>query len=214
VIQAASRVLMRLNAQTRAQHSAVDWPWLELMSPDASRGRYLDHLVTIYGFESAVEAALALTPHISEIVDLRTRARSGQIVEDLLALGLSASKIARLPICRQVVPFREIAEALGWLYVIERSTLLFGTIRRYMAQQLPQVHAWHYLSAYDGMASQRWQELGLALDAYAITPTSEDAIVESARTALSCLCDWHASKPAATARRMWSADFSGGFIRE
>jgi heme oxygenase len=209
-----SRVLMRLNTQTRALHADADWPWLELMSLEPSRTRYLDRLITIYGFEAAVEAALALTPHLTEAVQLRMRARSGLIVEDLLALGLSASKIARLPMCRQVSPFREIAEAFGWLYVLERPTLLFDTIRRYMTSHLPYVHAWHYLSAYDGVASLQWQELGSALDAYAITPASEGAIVEAAQTALLCLREWQASQPAVTARRMWSTDLSGGFVRE
>ena len=48
----ASRVLLHLNMETRALHPDADWPWLELMTLEASRARYLDHLVGIYGFEA------------------------------------------------------------------------------------------------------------------------------------------------------------------
>lgn len=188
-------MLLRLDAETRLQHPEADYPWLELMSRHASRARYLDHLIATYGFEAPVEAALALTPHLAEVIGLRPRARWGLIVEDLLTLGLTPAKIARLPQCRHIAPFRDPGEAFGWLYVIERATLVHETVRSYMSSRLPTVAAWSYLSAYRGIAHQRWHELGLALDAYAITPACGDAIVAAARTAFACQAEWFASEP-------------------
>lgn len=187
-------MLLRLDIETRAWHPVADHPWLELMSRDASRDRYLDHLVVTYGFEAPVEAALALTPHLTEIIPLRPRARSGFIVEDLLALGMTPARIARLPQCR-VTPFRDPAEALGWLYVLERVTLLHDTVRSYMMLRLPSVGAWSYLSAYRGVAEERWQELGRALDAYAVTLACGDAIVAGACAAFACQQEWRESDP-------------------
>lgn len=195
-MQPAPRMLLRLDAETRVQHPEADYPWLELMSRDASCSRYRDHLIATYGFEAPVEAALALTPHLSEVIRLRPRARSGFIVEDLLALGLTPARIARLPQCRYIAPFRDPAEAFGWLYVLERATLVHETVRSYMATRLPTVAAWSYLSAYEGIAHQRWHELGLALDAYAITPACGDTVVAAARVAFRCQRDWLATEPA------------------
>jgi heme oxygenase len=210
----ASRVLLRVNMETRALHPEADWPWLELMSLEASRARYIDHLVGIYGFEAPVEAALNLTPYMAEVIPLRPRSRSGLIVEDLLSLGLTASKIARLPQCRSIAPFRDPAEAFGWLYVVERATLLHDTVRSYMEPRMPNVHAWRYLSAYKGVASLHWQDLGRAFDAYAITNASVEHMIAAARTAFVTQRDWLASKPAQSARKTWDADLSGRFALE
>jgi len=196
-------MLMRLNLETRAQHPEADYPWLELMSLDSSRARYLDQLIATYGFEAPVEAALTLTPNIAEVIQLRPRSRSGLIVEDLLALGLTPSRIARLPQCKQIAPFRDPAEALGWMYVLERSTLLHETVRAHLATRMPMVSAWSYLTAYQGVAGQRWQEFGQALDGYAQSPSLGDQILAAARVAFDCLRDWFASEPARLARRAW-----------
>jgi len=154
-----SRMLTRLNLETRAHHPEADYPWLELVSLQASRAQYIDQLVATYGFEAPVEAALVLTPHLADVMVLRQRARSGLIVEDLLTLGFSPAKIARLPQCRRIAPFRDAAEALGWIYVLERSTLLHDTVRSHLASRIPTVSTWAYLSAYRSAgtsSASRW----------------------------------------------------------
>lgn len=187
----ASRVVMRLNIETRAQHPEADSTWLDLMSFEATRLRYLEQLVTTYGFEAPIEAALALTPQMSNVLQLRPRARSGLIVQDLLALGLSPSRIARLPQCSCIVPFRDHVEALGWMYVLERATLLHDAIRRHLQARLPTVDAWNYLSAYDGVASERWLEFGDILDCFAFEQI--DSIVGAAQAAFGCRREWLAA---------------------
>jgi heme oxygenase len=207
-------MLARLNAETRAQHPEADFPWLELMSAEASRSRYIDQLVATYGFEAPVEAALALTPHLAEIIPLRPRARSGFIVEDLLALGITASKLARAPQCREILPFRDPAEALGWMYVLERATLLHEAVRLHIAWRIANVSAWSYLSAYRGSASQKWGELGAAFDNFAITTASADAIVAAARAAFTRQRDWFATDPARLAYVSWGSDVSAPYARD
>jgi heme oxygenase (biliverdin-IX-beta and delta-forming) len=214
-MQSPSRMLMRLNLETRAQHPEADYPWLELMSLDATRGRYIDQLVATYGFEAPVEAALQLTPQLGEVIELRRRHRSGFIVEDLLSLGLTPAKIARLPQCRHIAPFRDPAEAFGWMYVLERATLLHESVRMHIALRMPTVSSWSYLSAYQNVAGQRWQDFGRALDDYAVTPASAEHVVAAARAAFACQRDWFATEPAQFARDGWATDSSGTrFIRD
>jgi heme oxygenase (biliverdin-IX-beta and delta-forming) len=188
-----SSMLMRLNMETRRDHSLADAPWLELMDLDVTRARYLEHLVAIYGFEAPVEAGLALTPRLHALLQLRHRSRSGLIVQDLLALGMSPSKIARLPQCSVTVPFRDPSEALGWMYVVERATLLHDAVRRYLEGRLPAgTGAFEYLSAYNGVAGLRWQELGCVLDEVAATPQEAEHMVTATRSAFRCLREWFA----------------------
>lgn len=207
-----SRVLLRLDRETRPLHPEADFPWLELMAFDVSRVRYVDRLITTYGFEAPVEAALALTPKLGDVLDIRPRARSGYIVEDLLELGLTPVKIARLPQCR-VAPFRDPGEALGWLYVIERATLLYDSIRTHVGARVAQIGAQSYLSAYEGVASLRWQDLGRTLDDYAITPAAAAHIVDAARAAFLALRGWNASTPAGLARAAWAREPSQRIVR-
>ena len=190
-MQNPSSMLTRLNMETRGEHSLADAPWLDLMGLEVTRARYLGHLVAIYGYEAPIETALALTPRINMLLPLRERCRSGLIVQDLLALGMSPSSIARLPQCTVTVPFRDPAEALGWMYVVERATLLHDAVRRYLEGRLPGgTGTYEYLSAYQGVASTRWLELGRVLDEVAAASQAADLIVAATHTAFRCLRDW------------------------
>ena len=189
-MHAGSAMLTRLNMETRRDHSRADQPWLELLGADVTRARYVEHLVTLYGFEAPFEASIALTPGIGDRLQLRLRSRSGLIVQDLLALGLTPSRIARLPQCNLMLPFRDLPEALGWMYVVERATLLHDAVRHYLEDRLAVAGACGYLSAYDGVASTRWQELGRALDEAAAIPQAPEHIIAATRTAFACHRDW------------------------
>lgn len=184
-------MLTRLNLETRGLHRDADAIWVDLLTGEVTLDQYVAALTVAYGFEGPVESAVALTPGVTALVPLRQRARSGYIVQDLLTLGLSPSRIARLPQCGQIVPFRDLAEALGWLYVVERATLLHDMVRRHVKQCLSGMDAFSYLSAYDGVAGLRWQELGQALDAASGNDVdAQDQIVASSRDAFATQRIW------------------------
>lgn len=189
-MQLPSHMLTRLNLETRSLHPDADALWVELLSIEPSAEDYGRSLVAAYGFEAPVEAALALTRGVGAVVSLRARSRSGMIVQDLLTLGFTPSRIARLPQCSQIVQFRDVPEALGWMYVCERATLLHETVKRHLRAALRSMHAWTYLSAYDGQTGLRWQELGQALDQIAVTQDIEDQIIAAARDAFAMQRHW------------------------
>ena len=193
-MQLPSQMLTRLNLATRALHPEADALWVELLSLGPTPAQYVSTLVVAYGFEAPVEAALGLTRGVNAVVPLRQRARTGLLVQDLLMLGYTASRIARLPQCCQIVPYRSVAEALGWLYVVERATLLHDTVRRHLEVAIPSVHAFSYLRAYEGHAGQRWQELGQVLDQAATNPDVEEQILAAARDAFGTQRDWMLSE--------------------
>ena len=80
-------MLMRINMETRVHHPEADAPWLDLIAGESTRAKYTAQLVATYGFEAPIEASLALTPRLVDILKLRQRSRTGAIVQDLLALG-------------------------------------------------------------------------------------------------------------------------------
>src|SRR3569623_276038 len=182
-VDQASTAVMRLNLETRSFHSAADEGWLALLSRDVTRSDYLRQLVTVYGFEGPLEAAFAYTPNLKLFVDLRQRSRAGLIAKDLLALGLRANAIATIPQCL-LAPFSGPVEALGWMYVAERATLLHERVRRHLVATFsdgPDICA--YIGAYQGAGGARWIELGHTLDRAVRSEARMDDVIAAARFA-------------------------------
>jgi heme oxygenase len=96
-----------------------------------------------------------------------------------------------LPQCFPFALFGSTVEALGWMYVIERATLVHATVRHHLATYLPQVTpALDYLDAYRGLVGARWQDFAHALDCNAPTDRDRDALVAAAHDGFRCLLDW------------------------
>lgn len=198
-----SRMLMLLNMVTRARHAAVDSVWLEVMSPRLTVTQYTAILGRAYGFEAPLEAAFAYTRNLATMTNLRERARAGMLAQDLLALGLSPHQVTELPQCSMIEPFRTISEALGWMYVAERSTLLFAQLHGAVRTHLPEVGgACAYLSCYDGVASQRWAALGRVLDVVAASDEQREQLVAAAHVAFGCQRTWLRGELAGDLRRV------------
>jgi heme oxygenase len=189
VVQRLSRTLIQLNVATRAHHGIADAPWLELMSPTVDKPRYVAHLLKVYGFEAPLESAFRYTPGLTALIGLRARVRTGLLAQDLMRLGMAASQIAQLP--QRFVTFGSAAEALGWMYVVERTALLHGNLRRHLAHRLPETGlATSYLSAYDDQIGMRWSELGCAFDTIAPAPSMVRQIIRAAHQAFVAMHVW------------------------
>ena len=184
-------MLSRLNAETREHHAHADAPWLALLAADVRRQDYIRQLVVTYGFEAPVESALSYTPGLASIVKLRDRARSGMLAQDLLGLGYTPLQVTELPQCFSIMSFEDVAEALGWMYVVERATLHHDPVRRNVRQRIPTArHATSYLAAAGSLAGTRWQALGIVLDKHAATAAIAARIVTAAEHAFRRLRDW------------------------
>ena len=199
-VYAASWMLTQLNLETRLHHSEVDADQLKVLElPDAAR--YREFMIRSYGFEASIESALAMTPNLDRVVDLRDRAKAGLIAADLLALGVRPQELSKVPLCPWIETFDNIADALGWLYVVERKTLLHSAMLRHLVVRIPQVMATasSYLGCYDRTAGTRWRDLGSAFDRFA-TPEIADQVVTAAHHAFWCQRDWFRHRERGTRR--------------
>lgn len=170
-------------------HAAVDAYWLDLMASGVTKESYRLQLARAYGFEAPLESALAYTKQLI-IADRRDRSRSGLIAQDLLALGVSPSRLATLSQCA-ISPFDEPAEALGWKYVVERPIQLHSAIKRNVVSRVgDSANALAYLSLYDGVAAARWQQLGFLLENVAKRPGAEQRMLGAAKEAFKHMAAW------------------------
>jgi heme oxygenase len=184
-------VLIRLERETRPRHAAADNQVLALMTSPASVDGYRRFLSRVYGFESPVESALALTPGLDELFD--TRGTSSRLLRsDLVALGLTDP--AQLARCTNMFPFRSVADALGWVYVLERNAMLHGLLRRHLAQRMPDVigRAGAYLANNERAIGSRMRELGHILDTVGARQEAADRIVVAGHAAFRCQQHWFA----------------------
>jgi heme oxygenase len=154
-------MLQRLSADTRAHHASADADRLAAMDV-ATRVDYRTFLARVYGFESAVEDAMSKTLALDPDV-LHGRLKMDRLRQDLEALELTRIEIARLPVAA-APRFRSHAQALGWLFVLERHTLVAGVVRRQLQRTLTGTgDAFNYFSAYSDTAGARFRSLGEAL---------------------------------------------------
>lgn len=186
--------LMRLNFETRHHHDKADAVWFDVAT-QLTVERYVEQLGRTYGLEAVVEALLAYTPKLPDLIDLRVRARSKRIVEDLLALGLAPAQVANLPQCTDILPFGDAVEALGWMYVIERATLAYELVRAQVVRNSRLVRATAYLSAYEDAAHERWKELGGVLDRIVTTPDELRRVLDAANAGFTKARGWYESNP-------------------
>lgn len=152
---------------------------------------YRTFLARVYGFEAGAELALAEIPAVASHV-MGVRARVGCLRDDLLKLGLSSLDIDTLPRCKSI-SIKSTAQALGWLFVIERSTLIAGLIRRHLARQLPDAMvATGYLDAYGTAAAERLRRFAETASEYATRGIAQpDSIVGAATRAFESQRQWY-----------------------
>jgi heme oxygenase len=184
-IKFSSWMLLRLGLETHQHQSAADEDRLALMDA-SSAADYCAQLARIYGFEAAVETAL------SGVVDMREREKAHRLRRDLNALGMDDSRIDALPRCG--VRFASLTHALGWLFVIERHTLLAGLIRRQLEHRYSSevASATSYLAAYGDTPGARFRSLCAMLDGHAAqAPSYPTLIVAAANEAFRCQRQWY-----------------------
>jgi heme oxygenase len=179
-------MFLRLGLETQAYHTAADTDRLAVMEAPTI-AVYRACLARIFGFESVVEAALAtaLDPAIA-----RTRAKAHWLHRDLEALGMTAAELDMLPRCP--VRLTSPTHALGWLFVVERHTLLAGLIRRQLEHRFGGALPASYLAAYGETPGARFRALGEALDEHAShEPLRPGLVVAAATEAFRCQRQWY-----------------------
>lgn len=183
--------LALLDRETRALHVEADRGWVRLLRDSSTtRNDYLHQLAVTYGFESAYEAACSYTPGVGQAVDLQGRWRSGLIAQDLLTLGCTAHDVEATR-CYSLAPFQDAAEALAWMYVVERPTWIHADVRDELVSRFVDLaRATTYLSAYEGAVSKRRAELGIALDQLCISDKVCKRVIDAAGAGFHALFEW------------------------
>ncbi|MBA3502763.1 MAG: biliverdin-producing heme oxygenase [Deltaproteobacteria bacterium] len=177
-------MLVRLALDTSIHQHQADEDRLSAIDLRSNPG-YRAFLHKVYGFEAAVEAAIARSG--VESMFTHGRYKADLLRSDLAALGATEDPI------RAEVSIRSPAHAMGWLFVLERHTLLSGLIRRHIQRTLGDVPV-GYLSAYNERPGIRFRAFGDALGVCAQRHTPR-AIIAGANEAFRAQRSWYEAGP-------------------
>jgi heme oxygenase len=176
-VEPRSRMLVRLERETREHHAAADEDLFGIVaSPTPSALRRF--FATLYHFEYAVEWRFSNRQDLP-IRFIAQRIKTGPLGNDLLALGLDAPSRDILAHPLDVPEFASGAAALGWIYVLERSSLRHAALQHALGHAI----ASKYLAASAATASERWRELGIYVDYAACSPEKERELIDAAHGA-------------------------------
>jgi heme oxygenase len=191
--QHPSWMLVRLELETRAHTAGADSDRMVLLE-DTSPSRYRQFLCRTLGFEEAFEDKLARMHDLDPRIE-RLRSVTGRLRSDLRAIGVTDPQIEHVQRC--TIPMLKSApQAMGWIYVLERNSLVHGLIRRHIGTRLKHEYAVasSYLGLHDGKPGTRYRELGVVLDAIArASPYAPGAIVQAAHEAFRMQRLWYAT---------------------
>jgi heme oxygenase len=200
-------MLVRLAIETNRHHSQADGDRLSLMDVQ-TRSDYRAFLGRVFGFEAVIEATVARIHDLDPLL-MRGFLKTPRLRQDLLALGASSQDVDLLP-AATIPLIRTVPHALGWMFVLERHTLLAGLVRRHLARALPTEieTASSYLSAHGESPGARFRSFGNALATYG-RRYPPDSIVTAAAEAFRAQRQWYlvAHSPM-TVRRCHARDAS------
>jgi heme oxygenase len=193
----SSRMLTRLEHETCDHHAAAEADRLGIADEPtpASYGRFL---AAAFQLELAIESQLVYVAGLS-LRFIAASLRTGLLGQDLLALGRHHGQVMATGRAFERACFRDVLEALGWMYVVQRNTLHHGALYRALEPQLhPTLQlASRYLTAHVNPTCSFWHELGTQLDAAATTAHRADEIVAAARCAFERQHAWFVDARAA-----------------
>jgi heme oxygenase (biliverdin-IX-beta and delta-forming) len=152
---------------------------------------YRRFLERTLGFVAPLERSLWATVGLEHLVDMRRFRKQTLLRHDLMGFGLKHDEIESLP--RAEIPQLESpAAALGWAYIVERSTLLHVNVFRHLASVMPGDVAYtaSYLKAHFGAVRENWKRFADAINSIASDSDEADVLIAAARAAFHAHRAW------------------------
>ncbi|MES2855264.1 MAG: biliverdin-producing heme oxygenase [Bdellovibrionota bacterium] len=161
-------LISELRSVTRESHSKIENILKDLTDPSLTRERYAEILSGFHTFNSLIEPSLSkFERELSALgIEISDRKKSGWLHEDLALVSVEArSKSIDIS---SVKPPNSVPEALGWLYVLEGSTLGGQVIAKNLSAALgiEADSGARYFSAYGSQTGKMWQSFLRSLNRY------------------------------------------------
>jgi heme oxygenase (biliverdin-IX-beta and delta-forming) len=172
----------RLKAVTRTSHERID-NRIMAAAPFADKQRYSRFLTMQHAFHRDLDALFFDIRLDALLPDLAGRRRLALIERDFADLGLAVPQISKAPYFSKEQPI-DLAEALGWLYVIEGSNLGAAFLLKDAAKLgLHEDFGARHLAGVPEGRGLHWRTFTKALDSIDLTGEQERSAVSGAEAA-------------------------------
>ncbi|MCM3748051.1 biliverdin-producing heme oxygenase [Paenibacillus pasadenensis] len=186
-------IMERLREQTSEEHKRMENNEYAkaIMDGSMTREQYRRYLILFYGFIKAAENEIYPDSQLEELgLSEADRAKAPLIEQDLLYLGLTPGQIGELPLCLELPDLSATAKKLGYLYVLEGSTLGGQIISRKIGSslQLEPGAGLSYFYAYGDETRSSWQKMREIIEQGAAG--SEEQTITAAKETFRLLERW------------------------
>jgi heme oxygenase len=190
-------IMSRLREETASNHEQIENnPYAKaIMNQTLSLEQYIVYLEKFYGFIKPAERVIAQLTGWGEIgASLRERAKSPLLESDLLALGRTQEEVAQLPECTELPELYSTAQALGYLYVIEGSTMggqmITKQVRKFLPEAETEGKGTQYFNAYGTETRAKWAEFRELVEQSVTSDEAALQTVEAAKRTFTTLEAW------------------------
>lgn len=181
--------LSELKARTADLHRQIESvPLLARLTSGADFTEYRALLLRYWSYYQPFEEKLAALPWFEAGIDFEARRKTEFLEADLDALGFDGERRGRTPRCAALPPCEDLADGLGYLYVLEGSTLGGQFLKRAVSALGPRPV--RFFDAYGAQTGAMWSAFRHALTDYVASHGESEAIIEGARTAFLSLQNW------------------------
>lgn len=169
-----------------------------IMNQTLTLEEYRTYLEKFYGFVTLAEQQITALPEWEELgFDIGSRMKTPLLEQDLIELGLSRADLKKLASCNEVPDVSTLPRALGYLYVLEGSTLGGQLITRQLKQFLPVTpeSGGRYFSSYGADLRAKWLEFRELLEKEAVTADQQEEVLSAAKQTFILLNQWLVQEP-------------------
>ncbi|WP_068774909.1 biliverdin-producing heme oxygenase [Paenibacillus sp. FJAT-26967] len=195
-----STISARLKEETAPFHIQIEQNYYAkgIMNQGLTLEEYRTYLEKFYGFVTPAEQAITALPEWDELgFDIGSRMKSPLLEQDLIELGLKRADLNNLASCNEIPDLSTLPRALGYLYVLEGSTLGGQLITRQLKQFLPVTpeSGGRYFSSYGTDLRTKWLEFRELLEQEAVTAGQQEEVLSAAKQTFILLNQWLVQEP-------------------
>ncbi|SFS84434.1 biliverdin-producing heme oxygenase [Paenibacillus sp. 453mf] len=185
-------IMEQLRKETAEDHDQIEQNAYAkaIMNHTLTRAEYQAYLEKIYGFILPIEQKIAQLDGVQELgIDMKHRAKSPLLEQDLAFISSSRQQV---PICGEIPEIASSEQLLGYLYVIEGSTLGGQIITRKLRNHLALEPGMglSYFNAYGQDTRTQWKELSEIMNKAVEAGADREVIVGTAKETFRLLNQW------------------------
>ncbi|WDH82198.1 biliverdin-producing heme oxygenase [Paenibacillus urinalis] len=185
-------IMEQLRKETAEEHDRIEQNDYAkaIMNHTLNKADYQAYLEKFYGFILPIEQKIEQLDGVQELgIDMKHRAKSPLLEQDLAYLSSNRQQV---PLCSEIPEIALTEQLLGYLYVIEGSTLGGQVITRKLREHLALEPGagLSYFNAYGQDTRVAWKELSGIMNSAAEAGANREVIVGTAKETFRLLNQW------------------------